>query len=76
MAETQRRYRAFLLRLWQERNEGKWIWRASLEDAHSHVRMGFPNLARLLAFLKEETEDKSTEQPCSLLIDAATRFSR
>lgn len=67
MAETQRHYRAFLLRLWQERREGKWIWRASLEDPHSHVRQGFPDLARLYAFLQEQMqeqiEDKSDRQP-------------
>ncbi len=62
MADRQRRYRAFLLRLWQERREGRWIWRASLEDAHSHVRKGFPDLERLSAYLKELTEDGPVEE--------------
>jgi hypothetical protein len=56
-ANTQHHYRAFLLRLWQERSDGKWVWRASLQDAHSNVRQGFPNLERLSAYLKEQTQD-------------------
>jgi hypothetical protein len=62
MADTQGRYRAFLLRLWQERNGGEWVWRASLEDAHSNVRKGFPDLERLCAFLKEQTEEDAIEE--------------
>jgi hypothetical protein len=62
MADRQHRYRAFLLRLWQERSEGQWIWRASLEDPHSQVRKGFPDLERLYAFLKEQTEDPPVEE--------------
>lgn len=57
-----RRTRAFLLRLWPERSEGGWVWRASLEDAHSHVRKGFPDLERLYAFLRQQTEDKHDEE--------------
>lgn len=63
MAETQRRYRAFLLRLWQELSDGQWIWRASLEDPHSNVRQGFPDLERLSAYLREQTEGKANEEP-------------
>ena len=62
MAETQRRYRAFLLRLWQERSGGQWVWRASLEDPHSHTRKGFPDIARLTAYLKEQTDDNTVEE--------------
>lgn len=62
MTDRPRRYRAFLLRIWQERNEGEWIWRASLEDPHSNVRTGFPDLERLSAFLKQLTEDGTTEE--------------
>ncbi len=57
MADTQRRYRAYLLRLWQERSDGQWVWRASLEDPHSNVRKGFPDLERLTAFLRALIED-------------------
>jgi hypothetical protein len=62
MAEPRRRYRAFLLRLWQERNGGEWIWRASLEDPHSNKRKGFPDLERLSAYLKEQNEDGASEE--------------
>lgn len=58
MADTKPRYRAFLLRLWQERSGGEWVWRASLEDPHSHVRTGFPDLKQLCAFLKELAQDR------------------
>jgi hypothetical protein len=62
MADAQRRYKAFLLRLWQERSGGEWVWRASLEDPHRHVRKGFPDLERLSAFLREQTEDGPVEE--------------
>lgn len=62
MAGTQPHYRALLLRLWQERSGGKWVWRASLEDPHTHVRKGFPDLERLYDFLKELAQDSSMEQ--------------
>ena len=62
MDDSQRRYRAFLLRIWQERNQGEWVWRASLEDPHGNVRVGFSSLERLSAYLKEQTEDGSIEE--------------
>lgn len=62
MADAPRRYMAFLLRLWQERNAGEWVWRASLEDPHSNARKGFPDLERLCAYLKEQTDDKTDEE--------------
>jgi hypothetical protein len=62
MADTQRRYRAFLLRLWQERSGGQWVWRASLEDPHSNVRQGFADLERLSAYLEELTEEGTMEE--------------
>ena len=62
MAEIQGRYRTFLLRLWQERSGGKWIWRASLEDVHSHVRTGFSDVERLSAVLSDLTEDSTVKE--------------
>lgn len=62
MADRRRRYRAFLLRLWQERRGGEWVWRASLEDPHNHVRSGFADLERLYAYLREQTEDGVDEE--------------
>ena len=51
-----RRYRAYLLRLWlAEGDDGQPVWRAALEDARSGERHGFADLARLCAFLDEQT---------------------
>jgi hypothetical protein len=62
MADREYRYRAFLLRLWQERSGGEWVWRASLEDAHNNVRIGFADLERLYTYLREQTEDDAIEE--------------
>ena len=51
-----RRYRAYLLRLWQAQgDDGRPIWRAALEDAPSGERRGFADLAELCAFLETQT---------------------
>lgn len=62
-----RRYRVYLLRLWQaESEEGGMVWRAALEDAPTGERKGFADVARLCAFLQaltaDETED-TTQSP-------------
>ena len=49
MKKQQRRYRSYLLRLWQTSNGKKQIWRASLESPGSGERQGF-------AFLQIQTE--------------------
>jgi hypothetical protein len=52
----QRRYRAYLLRLWQaDCADGRIVWRAALEDARTGERRGFADLSRLFAFLVEQT---------------------
>ena len=51
-----RRYRVYLLRLWQAQgDDGRPVWRAALEDARTNERHGFADLARLCAFLREQT---------------------
>jgi hypothetical protein len=51
----QRRYRAYLLRVWQAHDaDGGPIWRAALEDARTGERHGFADLARLCAYLEEQ----------------------
>ena len=52
----QRRYVAYLLRLWLSDNAGEPAWRGSLEDPHSGNRLGFANLPSLFEFLREQTE--------------------
>ena len=54
MAIIKGRYLAYLLRLWHVKNAGRWIWRASLEDAHTGERQGFVSLEALIAFLWEK----------------------
>ncbi len=57
----QKRYLAYLLRLWQESagdlpgGEAP-LWRASLERPQSDERQGFANLADLFVFLEKETQ--------------------
>jgi hypothetical protein len=55
MGEGRRQRLSYLLRLWQAEQGGAWVWRASLENAHTGERRGFASLAGLFAFLKEET---------------------
>jgi hypothetical protein len=50
-------YRAYLLRLWRVDDAGRPVWHASLEDAHTGERCGFPDLERLFDFLKEQIHD-------------------
>ena len=47
-----RRYRVYLLRLWQAEAGGRLVWRATLEDARTGERHGFADLAQLCAFLE------------------------
>jgi hypothetical protein len=55
MGNEQRQYRSYLLRLWQARSHGAWVWYASLEDPRTGERHGFAALERLFAFLKHQT---------------------
>jgi hypothetical protein len=50
-------YRAYLLRLWQAREASSTRWRASLEDPRTGIRLGFSSLARLHAFLLDQTAE-------------------
>lgn len=47
-------YRAFLLRIWQERMAETAVWRFSLEDPTSGQRRGFASLAALNTFLSQQ----------------------
>ena len=53
VTERQRRYLAYLLRLWQIQDKGKIGWRASLENAHTGEKLAFAHLDELVAFLRE-----------------------
>jgi hypothetical protein len=57
MTTEQPGYLAYLLRLWRVNDDGKPIWRASLESPHTGERRGFANLELLFAFLEEKTAE-------------------
>ena len=54
------RYFAYLVRLWQVQDRGVFVWRASLEDAHTGERHGFSDVKSLFAFLTEQTAGSSS----------------
>lgn len=45
-------YRAYLLRLWRVSDGESVDWRATLEDAHTGERHGFPTLEDLVTFFR------------------------
>ncbi len=63
MRQRKPAYQSFLLRLWQERVDGRRIWRASLHSTTTGEAHVFSNLASLLLFLANhfpEEEDPFT----------------
>ena len=57
MTTEQPGYLAYLLRLWPVNDDGKPVWRASVENPHTGERHGFANLELLFAFLEEKTAE-------------------
>jgi hypothetical protein len=51
MMQNQSTYQSYLLRLWQVRQNGKTIWRASLESTHTGARENFADLKQAFDFL-------------------------
>jgi hypothetical protein len=64
MTTQEPRYLAYMLRLWQVRDDDEMPWRASLEDARTGERRGFASLELLVAFLREQTctDDNQTSK--------------
>jgi hypothetical protein len=56
-----KRYLSYLLRLWRENDQDQPCWRASLESTQDSQRRSFANLDDLLAFLRQETGNLSTD---------------
>lgn len=59
------RYRAYLLRCWQERRERPAVpgtWRFSLEDPRTGQRRGFADLEALVGFLRQEMKDERSPE--------------
>ena len=48
----ERRYVAFLVRLWSVHHNGELIWRASAENVHTGERHAFADLTGLFDFLR------------------------
>ncbi len=55
-------YRAYMLRLWWVQSKQGRTWRASLENARTGQRRGFPDLKALFAFLQMEGEQGVVER--------------
>jgi hypothetical protein len=47
-------YLAYMLRLWQIKNDGEAIWRSSLESPHTGERLSFAGLEELFDFLRAQ----------------------
>ena len=62
MNREQQRYISYLIRLWQVKNSGGLIWRASLESSRTGKRQGFADLDALFAFLRQQTGVASDSQ--------------
>jgi hypothetical protein len=54
----ERRYLAFLVRVWSVHPNGKLIWRASAENVHTNERHAFADLTALFDFLRTAVEEE------------------
>ena len=53
-ADRKKNYQSYLLRLWVEDENGKQVWRISLEDPFTGERRGFASRRDLCAYLEEK----------------------
>jgi hypothetical protein len=74
--DRNRRYLAYLLRLWQVREKGQVGWRASTENVHTGEQRGFSGLADLYAFIEGEVSQVGQVQPTRGLGDRGTDIER
>jgi len=68
MTEAPPAPQSYLLRLWPANETGAWIWRASLTNVQTGERIGFADLAGLVAFLEAQTDGASKHDdrlPCT-----------
>jgi hypothetical protein len=59
MSGKQTRYVSYLLRLWQDHNDQKPVWRASLQSSLNGERQVFASLDHLFAFLSRGLDLRS-----------------
>jgi predicted small lipoprotein YifL len=52
--DKQRRYHAYLLRLWEVQTPEASVWRSSLEEPGNGIKKTFSSLSSLFAFLDEQ----------------------
>ena len=52
---------SYVMRMWKSERDGESVWHASLQNPHTEERHIFADLAALLSFLKEKTEENSRE---------------
>ena len=71
MDEQRRAYISYLLRLQRVREHGRWIWRASLEDAESGERISFPDLQSLFCYLESTTRSETPEEGADMALHGA-----
>jgi len=55
VSKERRGYISYLIRLWQIRNTGELVWRASLESPSTGECVGFASLDELFGFLQRQT---------------------
>ena len=63
MTTRPRKYLAYLLRIWQEHQNGKTVWRASLEEPRTGERHGFANLTLLVDYLNGQLQENENGCP-------------
>jgi len=61
MSEERDAYQAYLLRLWRVPCQGRWQWRASLENPRTGERQLFAGLQQLFAFVAERCDGQESE---------------
>ncbi len=61
MTTQNKRYLAYLLRLWQVQQGGQWLWRASLEDSRTGEQHGFASPEKLIEFLWAQMLDSQVK---------------
>ena len=57
------KYMSFLLRLWEEKCDGKSVWRASLEGPGSDKPLAFSSFDALISHLQTKMVAKAASQP-------------
>jgi hypothetical protein len=56
-------YLSFLLRLWPVTQEGRTIWRASLESSQTGERFGFSDIEALFYFIEHSLSSPAALKP-------------